>query len=144
MNRRDFIRGATAVALPISLGGYTARAMGLSPMLESLAEMTALADRYLVLIQLAGGNDGINTVVPLDQMSEYNRLRSNIALPENRLLKLTDRTALHPSMVGMKSLYDKGQLTIVQGVGYPGANFSHFRSTDIWMSASDFNEFLGT
>lgn len=144
MNRRDFIRGATAVALPLSLSGYTARAMGLSPMLETLAELTALQDRYLVLIQLAGGNDGINTVVPLDQMSDYNRLRANVALPENRLLKLTDKTALHPSMVGMKSLYDSGRLAVMQGVAYPGSNFSHFRSTDIWMTASDFNETVNT
>ncbi|MBD1208150.1 MAG: DUF1501 domain-containing protein [Ignavibacteria bacterium] len=144
MKRRDFIRGATAVALPLSLGGYSARAMGLSPMLESLAELTALADRYLVLIQLAGGNDGINTVIPLDQMSAYNSLRSNIALPENRVLKLTNATGLHPSMVGMKSLYDAGNLAIVQGVTYPTANFSHFRSTDIWMSGSDYNEYLST
>ncbi len=144
MNRRDFIRGATAVALPLSLGGYTARAMGLSPMLESLAELSALSDRYLVLIQLAGGNDGINTVVPLDQMSDYNRLRSNIALPENRLLKLNDKTALHTSMAGMKALYDAGNLAVLQGVAYPSSNFSHFRSTDIWMSASDFNETLNT
>lgn len=144
MKRRDFIRGATAVALPLSLGGYSARAMGLSPMLESLAELTALADRYLVLIQLAGGNDGINTVIPLDQMSAYNSLRSNIALPENRVLKLTNATGLHPSMVGMKSLYDAGNLAVVQGVTYPTANFSHFRSTDIWMSGSDYNEYLST
>ncbi|MCU0426643.1 MAG: DUF1501 domain-containing protein [Candidatus Kapabacteria bacterium] len=144
MKRRDFIRGATAVALPLSLSGYTARAMGLSPMMETLAELTALEDRYLVLIQLAGGNDGINTVVPLDQMSDYNRLRSNVALPENRLLKLNDKTALHPSMVGMKSLYDSGRLAVMQGVAYPGSNFSHFRSTDIWMSSADFNETLDT
>ena len=102
MERRDFIRGATAaVALPLALSGYTAKALGLSPMLESLAELSAAADRYLVLIQLSGGNDGINTVIPLDQMSTYNSLRSNIALPENRILKLTNATGLHPSMVGM-------------------------------------------
>ncbi len=144
MKRRDFIRGATAVALPLSLSGYSARAMGLSPMLESLAELTAQADRYLVLIQLAGGNDGINTVIPLDQMSTYNSLRSNIALPENKVLKLTNATGLHSSMVGMKSLYDAGNLAVVQGVTYPTSNFSHFRSTDIWMSGSDFNEYLST
>lgn len=144
MKRRDFIRGATAVALPLSLGGYSARAMGISPMLESLAELTALADRYLVLIQLAGGNDGINTVIPLDQMSTYNSLRSNIALPENKVLKLTNATGLHPSMIGMKSLYDAGNLAVVQGVTYPTSNFSHFRSTDVWMSGSDYNEYLST
>ncbi len=144
MKRRDFIRGATAVALPLSLSGYSARAMGLSPMLESLAELTAQADRYLVLIQLAGGNDGINTVIPLDQMSTYNSLRSNIALPENKVLKLTNATGLHPSMVGMKSLYDAGNLAVVQGVTYPTSNFSHFRSTDVWMSGSDYNEYLST
>lgn len=144
MNRRDFIRGTAAVTLPLSLSGYTAKAMGLSPMLESLAELSAAADRYLVLIQLQGGNDGINTVIPLDQMSTYNSIRSNIALPENRVLKLTNATGLHPSMVGMKSLYDAGNLAVIQGVAYPNSNFSHFRSTDIWMSGSDFNEYLNT
>jgi uncharacterized protein (DUF1501 family) len=144
MERRDFIRGATAVALPLALSGYTAKAMGLSPMLESLAELSAAADRYVVLIQLQGGNDGINTVIPLDQMSAYNSIRSNIALPENRVLKLTNATGLHPSMVGMKSLFDQGNLAVVQGVTYPSSNFSHFRSTDIWMSGSDFNEYLNT
>jgi uncharacterized protein (DUF1501 family) len=144
MNRRDFIRGATAVTLPLSLSGYTAKAMGLSPMLESLAELSAATDRYLVLIQLAGGNDGVNTVVPLDQMSAYNSIRANIALPENRVLKLNNATGLHPSMVGMKSLFDAGNLAVVQGVAYPNSNFSHFRSTDIWMSGSDFNEYLNT
>ncbi len=144
MERRDFIRGATAVTLPLALSGYSAKAMGLSPLLESLAVASAAADRYLVLIQLAGGNDGINTVIPLDQMSEYNRIRSNIALPENRVLKLTNATGLHPSMVGMKSLFDAGNLAVIQGVAYPNSNFSHFRSTDIWMSGADFNEYLGT
>ena len=144
MERRDFIRGATAVTLPLALSGYTAKAMGLSPMLESLAELSAAADRYLVLIQLAGGNDGINTVIPLDQMSAYNSIRSNVALPENRVLKLTTATGLHPSMVGMKSLFDEGKLSVIQGVAYPNSNFSHFRSTDIWMSGSDFNEYLNT
>jgi uncharacterized protein (DUF1501 family) len=144
MQRRDFIRGATAVALPLSLSGYTAKALGLSPMLETLAEVSAAADRYVVLIQLSGGNDGINTVIPLDQYSTYTSLRSSIALPENRILKLTNATGLHPSMVGMKALYDAGNLAVIQGVTYPGSNFSHFRSTDIWMSGADFNQYVNT
>jgi uncharacterized protein (DUF1501 family) len=144
MKRRDFLRGAASVGLPLAFGGYSARALGLSPALEKIAELAAIADRYLVLIQLGGGNDGINTVVPLDQMSDYNRLRSNIALPENRILKLTDAVGLHPAMPGMKALFDAGNLAIVQGVAYPGSNFSHFRSTDIWLSASDFDQYVNT
>jgi uncharacterized protein (DUF1501 family) len=144
MHRRDFIRGAAAVALPLSLSGYTAKALGLSPMLETLSEVSAAADRYVVLIQLQGGNDGINTVIPLDQYSQYASLRSNIALPENKILKLTNATGLHPSMTGMKALYDAGNVAVIQGVTYPGSNSSHFRSTDIWMTGADFNQYLTT
>jgi uncharacterized protein (DUF1501 family) len=142
MDRRDFIRGAAAVALPLTLNGYTVRAMGLSPMLEKLAEEAAANDRILVLIQLQGGNDGINTVIPLDQMSDYNRVRANVAIPENRVLKLTNATGLHPSMTGLKTLYDEGKVAILQGVTYPSPNQSHFRSTDIWVSGSAFNQYL--
>lgn len=142
MDRRDFIRGTAAVALPFALNGYTARAMGLSPMLESLGEIAANSDRILVLIQLAGGNDGLNTVIGLDQYSTYMQVRANVAIPENRVLRLTDATGLHPAMTHLKSLYDEGKVTIIQGVTYPSPNQSHFRSTDIWMTGSAYNQYL--
>ncbi len=142
MDRRDFIRGSAAFVLPLSLGGYTAKAMGLSPMLETLGEIASATDRVLVLIQLAGGNDGLNTVIALDQYAEYNRVRANVTIPENRVIKLTNATGLHPAMTGMKALYDAGRLSIIQGVTYPTPNQSHFRSTDIWMTASNANQYL--
>jgi uncharacterized protein (DUF1501 family) len=144
LNRRDFIRGAAAVALPLTINGYSARAMGLSPVMESLGEVAASMDRVLVLVQLSGGNDGLNTVIPLDQYSVYSQVRANIAIPENRVLKLNNATGLHPAMAGMKTLFDEGKLAVIQGVTYPTPNQSHFRSTDIWLSGSAYNQYLDT
>lgn len=144
MERRNFIKGAASVVLPLTLNGYTARALGLTPMVEKLGEIATATDRILVLIQLAGGNDGINTVLSLDQYSAYMAARANVAIPENRILKLTDKTGLHPAMTGLKSLYDAGKLAVLQGVTYPSPNQSHFRSTDIWMTGSSYNTYMTT
>jgi uncharacterized protein (DUF1501 family) len=95
-------------------------------------------DRILVVIQLGGGNDGINTVVPFGD-DNYYRLRKTLAITADGTLKLNDSVGLHPSMAKLKSLYDDGRVAIVQGVGYPNPNRSHFRSTDIWETASDAN-----
>ena len=103
-------------------------------------------DRVLVIIQLAGGNDGINTVIPLDQYAAYNNARTNIAIPETKVLHLNgfDNTAFHPSLTEMQSLFNDGKLGVVQAVSYPKPNFSHFRATDIWMTASDSDKVLTT
>lgn len=92
----------------------------------------------LVVLQMAGGNDGINTVVPFAN-DHYRNARPKIALKADDVLKLNDQIGLHPAMKGFKELYDAGQLAIVQGVGYPNPNRSHFRSTEIWQTASDAN-----
>lgn len=145
MNRRDFLKRAVPVtALPFLINGFPLRAYGLNPFLEALVAAAAATDRVLVLIQLNGGNDGINTVIPLDQYSAYMAARSNIAIPENSVLKLSDATGLHPAMTGMKALWDSGKLTVVQGVTYPNPNLSHFRATDIWLTASNYDETLTT
>lgn len=101
-------------------------------------------DRVLVMIFLNGGNDGLNTVIPLDQMGVLQSLRPHVVLPEASLLRLSgqDKLALHPSLQGMRSLYDEGRMKIIQNVGYPEQDYSHFRSTDIWMSASGSDELL--
>jgi uncharacterized protein (DUF1501 family) len=91
-------------------------------------------DRVLVIVQLAGGNDGLNTVVPI-RNDDYHRARPKLAIAKDRALKLTDEVGLHPAAGGFKKLYDQGLLGIVQCVGYPNFNRSHFRSTDIWASA---------
>lgn len=127
-SRRDFLQVTGSAGL-VSL-------CGLPP--EFLTRATAAdekrGERVLVLIQLAGGNDGLNTVVPYGR-DEYYKARPGIAIPRGQVLKLNDELGLHPAMTGFKELFDEGQLAIVQGVGYPSPDRSHFRSMDIWHSA---------
>jgi uncharacterized protein (DUF1501 family) len=90
----------------------------------------------LVVLQLAGGNDGLNTLVPFSN-DHYRRARPTLGLQQPDLLRLNDEFALHRSLEGLKALYDGGLLGIVHGVGYPNPNRSHFRSTEIWQTATD-------
>ena len=92
------------------------------------------ANRILVVVQLAGGNDGLNTIIPYGD-GRYYQDRPTLAIPEKRVLHLDNRLGFHPSLTGLKALYDRGAVAVVQGVGYPEPNLSHFRSTDIWQSA---------
>lgn len=132
MKRREFIRNAGALGLlsALSIPGLKA---------ESHNKFTSLidenSDKILVLIQLFGGNDGLNTVVPLDQYANLDVVRGNILVQENKLLPLTDTLALHPKMPGMQQMFQNGTLSILQNVGYPNHSRSHFRSFDIWNSA---------
>jgi len=93
----------------------------------------------LVVLQMAGGNDGINTVVPYAN-DFYHKARPKIGLKPDEVLKLNGEIGLHGAMKGFKELYDAGQLSVIQGVGYPNPNRSHFRSTEIWQTASDSNK----
>jgi uncharacterized protein (DUF1501 family) len=97
-------------------------------------------DKILVLIQLDGGNDGLNTLIPIDQYDTLQMHRSNILIPENKILNLSEDKGFHPSMTGMHKLYQEGTLKLIQNVGYPSPNRSHFRSTDIWTSGSPSDE----
>ncbi len=90
-------------------------------------------EKILVVIQLSGGNDGLNTVIPFSQDTYY-RSRPTIAIPADKVLRATDEIGFHPSLAPMKQLYDSGKLTVIQGVGYPNPDRSHFRSMDIWQS----------
>jgi len=139
MKRRAFIKH-TSHAIGISaLLGTT----GFTTLARSLAKKAAENKKVLVLIYLQGGNDGLNTLIPLDQMSALNKVRPHVVIPESDLLKLAGTDlALHPSLPGFKGLFEEERLRIVQSVGYPEQNFSHFRSTDIWMSGSGANELL--
>lgn len=91
-------------------------------------------DRVLVVVQLAGGNDGLNTVIPYTN-DNYYRARRTLAVKKDDALRLTDDYGLHPSCAGFKKLYEAGQLAILHSVGYPNQNRSHFRGTDIWATA---------
>ena len=115
----------TALALEGSTPGFNAGDMTLDP---------SKKNRILVVLQLSGGNDGINTLVPFAD-SAYPTLRPTLGVAPTDVLKLTDGVGLHPNLKHFKSLYDGGKLAVIQGVGYPNPNRSHFRSMDIWHSA---------
>lgn len=100
-------------------------------------------DRVLVVVQLSGGNDGLNTVVPYSN-DEYYRNRPALGLKEDRLLKINDDLAFNDRLEGLMRLYDDGKLSLVQNVGYPNPDRSHFRSMEIWHTASDSDAFVGT
>lgn len=141
MKRRQFIQTGSLVSLPILLGGMEVTAVSRSSLFSMV---NADDDKVLVLIQLNGGNDGLNMVIPLDQYSGLTSVRGNLVLPESSVLSLTDLTGLHPKMTGLKTLFDEEKLAVIQSVGYPDQNRSHFRSTDIWTTASDSDEYLTT
>lgn len=111
--------------------------------LEAMGTAQMSGHRNLVIIQLSGGNDGLNTVVPYE-MDEYYRQRKTIALAKDSLIRLNDSQGLNPNMAALRELYDDGLMGILNSVGYPNPNRSHFRSMDIWHSASDANEYLST
>lgn len=134
--RREFLKLLGSAGI-VSLGTipphFLARAA------ETTAGAAARDKRVLVLIQLAGGNDGLNTLIPIGDPA-YEKARPGIGIPKGQALKLNDSFGLHPSLTGLRELYDEGKLAIVQGVGYPNPDRSHFRSMDIWQSAQPLNE----
>ncbi len=99
-------------------------------------------DRVLVVVQLGGGNDGLNTITPFEDDLYYNA-RPKIGLKQNRLLKLNDQLGMNDAMKALMPYYDQGNLAVIQGVGYPNPDRSHFRSMEIWHTASDSDEYLG-
>lgn len=146
MKRRDFLKVTQAATLAYMINGTPVGAYARNPLLELLAKQTAANGRVLIMIQLNGGNDGLNTVIPLDMYSELAAARSNILIPQNKVLALngTTDTGLHPAMTGVRDLYNNGYVNICQSVGYPDPNFSHFRATDIWMSGSDSSQYINS
>lgn len=137
--RRAFLgRGVMLASASVAAPGFVqSAAWGLpspSAMLTSLAGVPE--DRVLVVVQLSGGNDGLNTVVPYG-MDEYYRARRGIGIARDRVLELDSRqgVGLHPALAAMKEMYDSGLCSIFQGIGYPNPNRSHFKSMDIWHTA---------
>jgi uncharacterized protein (DUF1501 family) len=143
MKRRNFIQ-ASSFLLPSLFGSLSARAFAApaSPLMQALFQTADNNDRVLVVIQLSGGNDGLNTVIPLDQMARYQSIRSNIALTESKILKLDgySATGLHPAMTGMQQLFNEGKVSLVHSTSYNNPSFSHFRANDIWFTAVDSNQ----
>ncbi len=127
LNRRDFLRWATA--------GATLTALPLA------AQAAADYRKLLILIELKGGNDGLNTVIPYAD-SHYATLRPRLAVPRDQVLQLDEFTGFHPALAPLLPLWKAGEVAVVQGVGYPSANLSHFRSIEIWDTASNSSEYL--
>lgn len=134
MERRKFLRNTTLASISIP---FMFKNWNYSAVSEKLFSISRGAqDKVLVLIRLNGGNDGLNTIIPMDYYSNLVKQRANIIIPENKLIAITPKNAFHPSMTGMATMFQQGKLGIVQNVGYPEQNRSHFRSMDIWTSGS--------
>lgn len=148
MKRRNFIK-LSASASVIGLTPFQLQATLKSFM--PYVECPDISNRKLVLINLAGGNDGLNTIIPLNQYDIYSNLRPTIKVPisgANKYINLdstlpdNQQIGLNPALTGFKSLYDKSWLRIMQSVGYPSQNKSHFKSTDLYLTGNDGNSLL--
>ena len=138
--RRQFLRtsmlGAAATwTLPVFLEKtfFALDAMAADALTQ---KVTGKEGTILVVLQMAGGNDGLNMVVPYAD-DAYHRARPRLAVPADQILRIDNYVGLNPKLTGLKALFDEGYLAVIQGVGYPNPNRSHFRSTEIWQTASD-------
>ena len=140
MKRRNFLKSSLAIAaigsqIPNMIFGNSKR--------SRFHWSSITSDKIVVLVKLNGGNDGLNTIVPIQEPQYYNK-RPTLALSENETIYLTDTVAMHSSMEPLLPFYEEQKMGIVQGVGYPNGNLSHFRSSDIWDTGSSGDEFLST
>ena len=144
MKRRNFIKLTSTASAFSLLPSQVTASLNIA---KSFLDCT-ISNRKLVLINLAGGNDGLNTIIPINYYDVYSNLRPSIKIPSNGVnsyinldetLDETQQIGLHPSLTGIKNLYDNDLLRIIQSVGYPSQNKSHFASTDIYSTANDGN-----
>jgi uncharacterized protein (DUF1501 family) len=133
MNRRQFLRVLGA--------GAAAAAAGARPGLSYAAGAGSDYRNLLILVELKGANDGLNSVIPFDDPL-YFRMRPKLAIPRDQIVQLVPGTGLHPQLASLKPIWDGNEMAIVQGIGYPGPNLSHFRSIEIWDTASKSDEYL--
>ena len=135
MNRRAFVRNSALISGAFMVPGF------LKPFEVMASELSG--EKSLVIIQFSGGNDGLNMLVPYcDDI--YYKLRPSLGIAESKVIKLSDYQGLNPHMQALKPIYDQGYMSILNAVGYPNPDRSHFRSMDIWQTASNANEFLST
>ncbi len=138
MNRRHFLTTSLAAIGSLPLTGSL---NGVAWAATSPAAAVTPYTKLLVLIELKGANDGLNTVIPYANPL-YAQLRPRIAIARDQVLQLTEQEGLHPSLQPLLPLWQNKELAIVQGLGYPNPNLSHFRSIEIWDTASKSDEYL--
>ena len=136
LSRRAMIRDGMLVVsagmvMPAIFSRGVASAKSLT--LDGARSSFAASDHTLIVVQLAGGNDGLNTVVPYNDPT-YRKMRPTIGIAENQVLQLDGRLGLHPNLAPLKSLWDQGHMAVVEGVGYPNQSLSHFQAMDIWQT----------
>jgi uncharacterized protein (DUF1501 family) len=132
MKRARFLLGSVGgIVVAANASHVFARALAQTP----LPGLPGSENRCLVLLNLQGGNDGLNCVVPHGD-ADYYRVRPSLAIPQSQVLAIDAQLGFNPNMTSLKSMYDKGSVAVVQGVGYPNPDHSHFRSTEIWQTAA--------
>ncbi len=141
MKRRSFLKLSSTASIPLMINGVALTALSNTKLTSFI---NGDSDRVLVLVQLQGGNDGLNTLIPLEHYNNLAEVRSDIIVPENSLINFDNGLAWHPAMSEMNQLWSDASLAVVQSVAYPNQNRSHFRSTDIWNTASAADEFEST
>ncbi len=144
MKRRDFLHNlAHAAAVPTLFSSLAFDRLDFSS--ESLLSNTLQDGNILILVRLDGGNDGLNTIIPLNELSSLNNARPHVMLPDNSIINLGQNDlGLHPKLSNFKSFFEEDRFKIIQNVGYPNPDFSHFRSMDIWQTASASDEYLNS
>jgi len=143
ISRRSFLKysaiASTSLLIPNFLRGFQAKELYDNSQLQRLIA----GGKKLIIVQLSGGNDGLNTIVPY-RNDIYYSLRPNLSLDENKILQLSDELGLNSEMSKLKEIFDKGNLSVINSVGYPNPDRSHFRSMDIWQSGSGSDRYLNT
>jgi len=135
IKRREFLQAGSLATASLMLPRFLKAFEG--------TNMVPSGNKVLVILQFSGGNDGLNTVIPTYN-DIYYRLRPKLGIEKSKALSLTDEAGLHPALTSLKALYDEGNLGILNNVGYPNPDRSHFRSMDIWHTASDSRDFWTT
>jgi len=140
MNRRRFLRSLASLPFAPAVAGAS---FGLASPVGAAAGVDAASPyrKLLVVVELKGGNDGLNTLVPYTDEAYY-ALRPKLAIARDAAVQLTDRVGLHPSLAPFLTFWDARELAVLQGVGYPQPNLSHFRSIEIWDTASSSDEYI--
>src|SRR5437588_6140508 len=130
LNRRQFLTRTLAGSSLLAVGSVVPQFIART----ALAAEAGAKETILVIIEMTGGNDGLNTVIPYaDDL--YHKARPTLRQTADKVMKLDDHVGLHPGMSGLKQMWDAGHLAVVQGVGYPNPDRSHFEAMDIWQSA---------